>query len=111
MLLEIIGGVIGIPILALAGLWIWAAIDGPRYQRELADGTHARRYVWVEDDGTARELDADEIVYLSTEFHPNDGGRPYIKWRYKALTPDGKIGGYMLRRKLPKGMPVRPAVS
>lgn len=68
-------------------------------------------YVFVEDDGTARELDADEQEYLQEKFHPADGARPYIKFRYESRTPDGRIGGYLRRRQLPKRIPVRPIVT
>lgn len=30
------------------------------------------RYVYVEEDGTVRELDEEEIEYLNTEFHGAD---------------------------------------
>jgi hypothetical protein len=63
-------------------------------------------YIYVDDDGGARQLDAEERDYLSTEFHPGDGGRPYIKAYYEALTPDGKMRGFLLRRQLPKHIPV-----
>ena len=58
-------------------------------------------YVYVKDDGSVRELDKSEEVYLREEFHPNDGARPYIKFSYKELTPDGKISGFIARRRVP----------
>ena len=64
-------------------------------------------YVHVEDDGTARELEADEIEYLGTAFHGADGARPYIKGGYEQLTPDNRIGGYLLRDKLPAGVRIK----
>lgn len=66
-------------------------------------------YVHVEDDGSARELSDDEKAYLSELFHPNDGGRPYIKNRYEDRAPDGRIGGFLLRRSLPAAMTVKAA--
>ena len=36
-------------------------------------------YVYVEKDGTVRELDNEEIEYLQTDFKLGDGARPYIK--------------------------------
>ncbi|MDQ8005204.1 MAG: hypothetical protein REI64_10425 [Pedobacter sp.] len=65
-------------------------------------------YVHVDEDGSVRELDKDEIEYLSTEFEPADGGRPYIKNRYSQLTPDKKICGYILRRRVPRHLEIRP---
>lgn len=58
-------------------------------------------YVYVEDDGSVRDLAIEEIEYLDTDFLPNDGGRPYIKGRYSQRTPDGRLGGYLPRRKVP----------
>jgi len=67
------------------------------------------RYIYVNQDGSARELDDDEKEYLSTRFAGSDGNRPYIKFRYESLTPDGRIGGYLLRRQLPGGIHISPA--
>jgi hypothetical protein len=60
------------------------------------------KYVFVEEDGCVRELDQEEVKYLSEIFAPNDGARPYIKTRYSERTPDGKISGFILRRRIPK---------
>ncbi|MFH6996964.1 hypothetical protein ACHRVZ_03465 [Flavobacterium sp. FlaQc-57] len=60
-------------------------------------------YVYVNLDGTIRELTKDEVEYLSEKFHPNDGDRPYIKSSYKQLTPDNKIWGFLKRSKIPEG--------
>lgn len=58
-------------------------------------------YVYVESTGSIRELDEDEKEYLDTKFEPGDSGRPYIKMHYHQLTPDEKIHGYILRRRVP----------
>ena len=65
-------------------------------------------FVFVNDDGSARELDDDEIEYLSTDFHPADGGRPYIKLDYEDRTPDGMLHGYLRRRQLPVRVSITP---
>lgn len=59
------------------------------------------KYVHVEVDGTVRELNADEKVYLQEEFHPNDGARPYIKSNYWQKTPGSKIYGFLKRIRVP----------
>jgi len=59
------------------------------------------KYVYVELDGSIRELFQDEKEYLTEVFHPNDGGRPYIKNNYNQLTPDNKIDGFLERSKIP----------
>jgi hypothetical protein len=65
-------------------------------------------FIYVEEDGSARELSTDEQKYLNTEFEFGDGGRPYIKSIYETLTPDGKISGYLSRRQLPQDISVKP---
>ena len=63
-------------------------------------------FVYVENDGTVRELDNDEIEYLQTKFEPTDGARPYIKSNYDKLTPDNKINGFIKREKVPKNIKI-----
>lgn len=64
-------------------------------------------FVYVENDGSARELDEEEQEYLKTEFHGGDGNRPYIKDRYSQLTPDNKMHGYILRTRVPKSIEIK----
>jgi len=59
------------------------------------------KYVYVEFDGTVREVDSEEQQYLLEEYHPNDGNRPYIKSNYWSRTPDQKIHGYLKRIRVP----------
>lgn len=61
-------------------------------------------YVYVENDGAYRELDAEERAYLETPFHPADGNRPYIKISFYSVTPYGALGGFLERRKLPRSL-------
>ena len=68
-------------------------------------------YVWVEDDGTVRELTAQEREYVTRKFDPTDGNRPYVKSRYKALTPDGKMRGFLERRDVPLFVRIRKTPS
>jgi HAMP domain-containing protein len=106
-LLKLLGVLAGLAVLAILAFGIWFVIQiRPRRRRE-----SGFRYVYVENDGAARELDADEQEYLNTSFHPADGARPYIKISYESLTPDGRLSGYLRRRQLPKGILVRPAPS
>ena len=102
-------------VVAVTLFLVWLVVSGragdARRAREMADGTYALRYVYVEDDGTARELTPDQIEYLNTEFNPMDGNRPYIKSRYRQRTPDGKLKGFLLRRKLPRRIRVRSALA
>ncbi|MCB2408421.1 hypothetical protein [Hymenobacter lucidus] len=59
------------------------------------------KYVYVEENGTVRELDAEEREYLSIEFEPGNSGRPYIKWRYGSRAGDGLLSGFIARKRLP----------
>lgn len=64
-------------------------------------------FVYVENDGVVRELDEEERAYLSEKFYPTDGNRPYIKTRYRQLTPNGKISGFIRRVKVPKRIEIK----
>lgn len=64
-------------------------------------------FVWVNDDGTVRELTAEEREYLETEFQSQDPARPYFKETYSELTPLGKLRGFLARDNVPAGMKVR----
>lgn len=66
-------------------------------------------FVYVEVDGSARELRTDERAYLETEFEGADGARPYIKTKYEQLDGWGKLSGYLYRSELPAGLSVKPA--
>jgi hypothetical protein len=65
-------------------------------------------YVYVNQDGTARELSADERQYLAQDFHPADGARPYIKYNYNTRDGWGSLSGFILRRHLPSSVHVKP---
>jgi hypothetical protein len=66
-------------------------------------------YAYVNADGSARELHADERRYLETEFKGGDGAAPYIKSRYDERNGWGELSGYMARALLPAGIHVQPA--
>jgi hypothetical protein len=65
-------------------------------------------YVYVNDYGTVSELNEEDVEYLKTVFSPTDGARPYIKSRYQELTPDKKISGFILRKRVPKRIKIQP---
>jgi hypothetical protein len=66
-------------------------------------------YIFVNADGTARELHAKERAYLETEFLPGDGAAPSIKGSHAELNGWGEITGFLARSELPAGMPVQDA--
>jgi hypothetical protein len=65
--------------------------------------------VWINADGSARELTDAEKKYVDAEFSPFDGARPYIKSHYEQRNGWGKLSGYLQRTQLPKAMPINPA--
>jgi hypothetical protein len=66
-------------------------------------------YIYVNVDGTARELHASERRYLETEFSGGDGAAPYIKDSYDELNGWGELKGYLKRSDLPARTPVHAA--
>jgi len=60
-------------------------------------------FVYVNADGTARELHPRERNFLETPFHPADGGRPYVKDKYSQKNGWGEVTGFLKRSKLPPG--------
>ena len=66
-------------------------------------------YIYVNDDGTARELHASERAYLETEFTGGDGAMPYIKDTYEERNGWGELRGYLERAALPAGTPIAEA--
>ena len=65
--------------------------------------------VYVDNDGSARELSDSEKTYVDRDFRPFDGARPYIKSHYQQRTPAGELRGYLDRTKLPAGTPIAAA--
>ena len=59
-------------------------------------------WVYVEEDGSARELTADEREYLQEPFLPYDGGRPYVKRSYGQRDGAGRMCGFCARKSLPR---------
>jgi hypothetical protein len=73
--------------------------------RDAVDARH--RFVWIDDDGSARELTDEECAYLATPFELPDSGRPYIKARRGSRTADGRLRGFLERSKLRRGPTLR----
>jgi hypothetical protein len=78
-----------------------------RYVIPLRGKEEGFKYVYVEKDGRVRELNKDEEAYLTKEFFPTDGARPYIKDRYWQRAADNKLDGYILRRRVPKNIEIQ----
>ncbi len=66
-------------------------------------------YVYINADGTARELHADERAWLDTEYKGGDGAMPNVKDSYDERNGWGELNGYLARTALPAGMAVADA--
>ncbi len=66
-------------------------------------------YVYINADGSARELHASEMRYLETEFAGGDGAMPSIKAAYAARDGWGDLKGYLKRSALPARIAVGAA--
>jgi hypothetical protein len=66
------------------------------------------KYVYVNQDGSARELSPAERAYLSEEFSGGDGGRPYIKSSYESTDGWGSQSGFIERRRVPSRLAILP---
>jgi hypothetical protein len=64
--------------------------------------------VYVNEDGSVRELTDAEKTYVATQFSPLDGARPNIKSRYSDRTAWG-LQGYLPRAEVPQGFSIQPA--
>src|SRR5690349_11200668 len=64
--------------------------------------------VWINSDGTARELTDAERRYVDTDFLPFDGASPYIKSHYSQRTKLGDIKGFLPRKEVPDSIPINP---
>ena len=66
------------------------------------------RYVYINQDGSAREVSPQEQRYLSQEFSGGDSGRPYIKASYESLDGWASQSGFIARRRVPIQVLIRP---
>jgi len=65
-------------------------------------------YVYVNQDGSVRELSPKEKEYLHEKFLPGDGARPYIKDSHKSLDGWGSMSGFLPRQKVPANIAINP---
>lgn len=94
-------------VVVIGGLvWLFVSRRGNKGDQELGYGL-----VYVNQDGSMRELSPKEQAYTSEEFENYDSGRPYIKSNYKSVDGWGSQSGFMERRRVPKGLVVLPVHS
>lgn len=66
------------------------------------------RFVYVNQDGSVRELSPQEREYLLEEFPGGDSGRPYIKTSYASRDGWGSRSGFIVRRRVPARIEILP---
>jgi hypothetical protein len=98
----IVGAILLCIVLALAIMAIIAAIT----MRPLRKREPGFKFVYVNQDGSVRELSPGEQAYLSEEFSVGDGGRPYIKSNYESSDGWGSQSGFISRRQVPADIPI-----
>ena len=65
--------------------------------------------VWINVDGSARDLTDAEKRHVDADFSPFDGARPYIKSTYQQHNEWGELSGYLQRTEVPDGIPINAA--
>ncbi len=66
------------------------------------------QFVYVNQDGSLREVSPGEQAYLSEEFSGGDSGRPYIKSVYESTDGWGSQSGFIERRCVPVRIRIFP---
>jgi hypothetical protein len=66
-------------------------------------------YVYVNADGSARELHDSEQRWLETPFKGGDGAAPNVKSDYEERNGWGDLNGYLMRSLLPANVPIHDA--
>ncbi len=75
----------------------------------IGDRRPSEMLIYIDFDGAAYELTAQDKSYVDTEFAPGDSGGPSIKCDYGSRNGWGLLDGFLMRTKLPEGVPVNPA--
>lgn len=72
---------------------------------------HSEKYVYVESDGSVRELNDQEKEYLETKFSPRDKKKPFVKYKYKSPNPDNEMNGFLMRKKVPVNIKIKSSTK
>ena len=105
ILIKLMVAIIALALAFVLGFGLWRLVEIPIRKRRGSTFD----YVYVDDDGNARELNSDEEQFITTSLFPNHEADQVIKSSYNSLTYDGRLRGYLLRRNLPQRIPVGPA--
>lgn len=100
-------GLIGLLILTwIVVLAIRAAYELLWLGRSVRPDEEGFKYVYVNLDGSVREVSPTEREYLLADYEGFDSGRPYIKTFYESLTPRGFRSGFIERRRVWPNVPI-----
>ena len=64
-------------------------------------------YVYIEENGSVRELHLREHRFFEMPMYPTDGSRPYIKSSYNYRNRFGSFSGYCLRTRIPSHLEIQ----
>lgn len=105
VLIKLVAAIVVMVFAIVIGFGLWRLVEIPmrRWRESTFD------YVYVDDEGNARELNPAEDEYIATALFPSGDAGQFIKSRYESLTPEGRLCGYLRRRQLPRRISVAPA--
>jgi hypothetical protein len=100
LVVEIVAGItlIFMALVIGYGLWVLIRIPTNRWRAGAFD------FVYVNDDGSVRELHSKEEAQLNSLFFVGDSTNFYIKPQYESRNSSGELSGYIKRRQLPKAL-------
>ena len=75
-------------------LWLLIQLRTKKWRESAFD------FVYIDDDGSVRELHPEEEEKLNSLFFIGDDAAFYIKPRYESLNPSGGLSGYLKRHQL-----------
>ena len=101
-------GEIGLLVAALAAVAGASVLALFAWQLRRRGPEEGFEYVYVNQDGSARELSPAERDYLSMDFEGGDGGRPYVKAGYRSRDGWGSLSGFIKRRDVPARIAIAP---
>jgi hypothetical protein len=95
-------------MLTVLSFILWCLLANPGTPHAIATAA-PYRYVYVNADGSARELHAEERTYLEKEYNGGDGDMPYVKDSYSERNGWGELNGFLKRSDLPARTTIHPA--
>jgi hypothetical protein len=87
------------------GISVYFLYVAPRRKKE-----SGFEFVYVEEDGKVRECTFEEIEWLNRNFSRDDVQMPPLKRTYEERK-DGRISGFILRRKVPPDIQIGKAAK